>query len=216
MIFRYLPYADRLRLRSVNHFFNDTLVALDDHLNSLAHPDPADIADKIGMVATAENYRRHWTPSLAADARSTNRGRPRNDQKALRAATDAAQAGGTKTGRRKREAEAASIGNLGCYHCYRVLPGEEFCREPSRYDVNGISRDMVAVGGNVAPRRYCLKCGIKKGFHLQGKYYERKVGVSIWVCRCETINEDGVMHCERCQNMCPFTSVERQKGEEGY
>lgn len=68
----------------------------------------------------------------------------------------------------------------------------------------------------MAPRRYCLKCGIKKGFHLPDKYYERKVGVSIWVCRCGTINEDGVMHCEKCENMCPFTSVERQRGDEAY
>jgi hypothetical protein len=206
MIFRCLPYVDRLRLRSVNHFFNDALVALEDHLNSLAHPDPADIADKIGMVAAAENYRRHWAPSLAAKA--TNRGRPWNDQKAL----VTAQTGGTKTGR-KTGTDTVGIGNLGCYHCYRVLPGKDFCREPSKYDANRVSSDMVAMGGNVAPRRYCLKCGLKKGFHLLHTYYERKVGANIWFCPCGTIHEYGVMSCEMCRIMCPFTPVGRQKRE---
>lgn len=210
-IFRCLPYEDRLRLQRVNHFWHDSLVTLEDALN--ARPEEADVEDKVCLITAAENYRKHWAPSIAAVSKATNRGRPRNDKRkalleAQAAELDSDDDGGTG---KKRKQPPASIGNLGCYHCYKVLPGGEFCLKTDQDDNNPPPvKGRACRGSGIAPRRYCLQCGIKKGFHIPGKYYERKLGIEIWICLCLRIHEKYVMNCEDCGKMCPLTPVNNQ------
>ncbi len=48
-----------------------------------------------------------------------------------------------------------------------------------------------------AVRRYCLDCGIRKGYHNPGEYHERKGGgTHVWIC-CGEYHDHGVMNCAR-------------------
>jgi hypothetical protein len=210
-VFQYLDYADRLRLQSVNSFWAKSLKALDKRIKE--NPSDADFADMHSLVLQAENYRKHWAPSISAECK-THRGRPRRKARTPSEVNDEDEESGG------RKALAGSIGNLGCYHCFTVRPPEKFCLKTDEDDVNipGNREDNHHIPNEVregpAPRRYCLDCGIKKGYHPPNKYLERKWGIEVWIC-CGAYNDHGVMNCPTCGRGCPLTPVTKTSRSSG-
>ncbi|KAH8906121.1 hypothetical protein BR93DRAFT_969336 [Coniochaeta sp. PMI_546] len=213
-VFQYLDYADRLRLQSVNKFWAESLKALDKRIKE--NPSDADFADMHSLVLQAENYRKHWAPSMAAECK-THRGRPRNGARNARTPPDATKEEEESKGRR---ASMGSIGKLGCYHCFTVRPPDKFCLKTDEDDANihGSNEDNdnqpKTVGTGPAPRRYCLDCGIKKGYHPPNKYLERKWGIEVWIC-CGAYYDHGVMNCPTCKRGCPLTPVTKTSRNSG-
>ncbi|OIW26085.1 hypothetical protein CONLIGDRAFT_684614 [Coniochaeta ligniaria NRRL 30616] len=176
-VFQYLEYADRLRLqRGINRFWRESLKALDKRIKE--NPSDADFADMHSLVLQAENYSKHWAESTAAEC-GTHRGRPRNNARKARTPPQANDE--DEESKRRKEQK----GSLGCYHCFTVRPPEKFCLKTDVDDANVYGNndveDSYDMPNNVregsAPRRYCLDCGIKKGFHPPNKYLERKRGI---------------------------------------
>lgn len=213
-VFQYLDYADRLRLQSVNRFWAESLKALDKRIKD--NPSDADFADMHSLVLQAENYRKHWAPSMAAECR-THRGRPRNNARNARTPPETNDDDEESKG---KKGLAGSAGNLGCYHCFTVRPLEKFCLKTDEDDANIYlnnrdgDRNPNQVTDGAAPRRYCLDCGIKKGFHPPNKYLERKWGIEVWVC-CGTYHDHGVMNCPTCGRGCPLTPVTKTSRSSG-
>ncbi|KAB5578352.1 hypothetical protein GE09DRAFT_1214528 [Coniochaeta sp. 2T2.1] len=243
-VFEHLPYADRLRLQSVNHFWAKSLKSIDQRIK--ANPTDAEFADMHSTVLKAENYRRHWAPSLSTESKPrcgrprSNAGNPPPPPAALaQLDADDDEAADGKGGKR---APPGSVGNLGCYHCFTVQPPEKFCllsNDPGQVDRSSSSsstgehhdaqfhshsqhpqppsiaaapssNDNNSNKNNNTPgiRRYCIDCGIKKGYHPSNKYLERKWGIEVWIC-CGAINEHGVMNCPSCRRGCPLTPVNK-------
>lgn len=210
-VFRWLPYADRLRLQTVNRFWRESLADLNWKIK--ASPSYDDFADMYSLVLQAENYRKHWAQSVAAECR-THRGRPRkNARKAMTAPESNDEDEGKRT---SKKTSAGSEGSLGCYHCFTVRPPENFCLHADEDDENSYGRvregryaeDTGRERGAGGPRRYCIDCGIRKGYHKPGTYLERKWGVEVWIC-CHGYYEHGVMNCPKCGKGCPLTRKKR-------
>lgn len=210
-VFQYLDYADRLRLQRVNRFWAESLKSLDKRVKE--HPSDAEYADMHGLVLQAENYRKHWAPSAAAESKTPAgrpRGNARNSKKEPQASDDMDESSNGKK-------DFGLVGNIGCYHCFTVrAPGffamkiDDEDENPNDDDEGGGSSTSRGVRRNPAPRRYCLDCGIKKGFHPPGKYLETKAGNNhiIWIC-CEGYYEYGLRNCPKCGRGCPLTPVNK-------
>ncbi|KAB5549974.1 hypothetical protein GE09DRAFT_1223784 [Coniochaeta sp. 2T2.1] len=242
-VFEHLLYADRLRLQSVNYFWAKSLKSIDQRIK--ANPTDAEFADMHSTVLKAENFRKHWAPSLSTESKARC-GRPRSNARnplpppalAQQLDADDDEAADGKGGKR---APPGSVGNLGCYHCFTVQPPEKFCllsNDPGQVDSSSSSSSISSTGEHhdaqfhshsqppplsiAAPssndndnnkqqqgiRRYCIDCGIKKGYHPSNKYLERKWGIEVWIC-CGAINEHGVMNCPSCRRGCPLTPVNK-------
>lgn len=214
-IFEYLHYADRLRLQSVNRFFGNSLKLLDERIK--ANPSSADFADMHSLVLEAENFRRHW-PGVAPERRQ-NRGRPRTG---TRNAPRPPETSEDDEGDIKGTSSSDGIvGNLGCFHCFKVLSPAKFCLHMDRCDLN-VHKQKDEDNNNKSdtkdweptvpcPRRYCFDCGIEKGYHKPNEYYERKTGgpgTEVWIC-CLKYHKHGVMNCPTCGRGCPLTPVNR-------
>jgi hypothetical protein len=212
-VFQYLDYANRLRLQRVNRFWAESLKALDKRIKE--NPSDADFADMHSLVVEAENYRKHWSPSVATQSK-TPRGRPRNNARNIRKRSEASDDADDSSNGRKDAGAAALIGNVGCYHCFTVRPPENFAMKIEEEDENAHEDSEDADHASIrprsgpAPRRYCLECGIKKGYYPPGKYLETKIGNNhiIWIC-CEGYHEYGLRNCPTCGRGCPLTPVNK-------
>lgn len=216
-VFQHLEYADRLRLQSVNRFWAESLKALDRRIK--AGPTDADFADMHSLVLQAENYSKHWSPSVAAESK-TSRGRPsRANTRRSRKGTETSD---DLDGNGKRDKDPVLVGNVGCYHCFTVRPPEYFAMKIEEEDEalvldedhyhrrpDDVPSDSDRRTGP-APRRYCLDCGIKKGYHRRGKYIETKAGNNhvVWVC-CGAYYDYGLSNCPACGRGCPLTPVNK-------
>lgn len=210
-MFQYLDYANRLRLQSVNRFWAECLKALDKRIKE--RPTDAEFADMHSLVLQAENYRKHWSPSVATDCKTT-KGRSRaNTRKSRKKSEKSGDADDSGKGKR----DSGLIGNIGCYHCFTVRPPEFFAMKVEEEDETLLDQDhfdvvpsSARVRTGPAPRRYCLDCGIKKGYHPRGKYIETKVGNEhiVWIC-CGRYYEYGLGNCPVCGRGCPLTPVNK-------
>lgn len=97
---------------------------------------------------------------------------------------------------------------LGCYFCYRVIEVREFA----------ISRDQLSrdPSSRQALRRFCISCGISKGYHKPGDMLERRDGTMWWICACKRIQDKGTtLVCNRCRMHVPYRqSVRDELGDE--
>jgi len=90
-------------------------------------------------------------------------------------------------------------GNFACYICFRVRGPAHFVAEQLRAifvnDKGQRVPDVTKfqeVGGysktsDIRPielRRFCIKCGVKEGFHLPGDLLVTKLKEEFWICQC--------------------------------
>jgi hypothetical protein len=214
-VFHYLDYADRLKLQRVNRFWAESLKALDRRIKE--KPSDAEYADMHCLVLQAENYRKHWSSSAAAESKSPA-GKTKNNSRNARTRSEASvDLDETSQGRKD---SSSLVGNIGCYHCFTVRGPEFFAMKIDDEDETwqedgedkdvGSSRPPTQASTHSAPRRYCLDCGIKKGYHPPGKYLETKAGNNhiVWIC-CDGYHEYGLRNCPKCGRGCPLTPVNK-------
>lgn len=83
---------------------------------------------------------------------------------------------------------------LGCFACYRVLAVGEFAAEQ-------LARDPYSrrTGGATFLRRYCVPCGLRRGWHRPGEVIERRDSSTWWVCGCRQARDKATTSaCRRC------------------
>ncbi|KAF7517373.1 hypothetical protein G7054_g13830 [Neopestalotiopsis clavispora] len=83
---------------------------------------------------------------------------------------------------------------LGCFSCYRVLAMGAFAAEQ-------LARDPFAPATAPAPflRRYCVPCGLARGWHYPGEVIERRDGSTWWVCQCRRAwDKSTTLSCRHC------------------
>ncbi|KAK6219399.1 hypothetical protein LQW54_002130 [Pestalotiopsis sp. IQ-011] len=143
-------------------------------LNRIARYLPYEALLVLGSLS--RTLRRRVDPQLAAEESKIGL--------VLRAEKDAAH-----NFRRHRE-------RLGCFACYRVLAVGEFAAEQLARDP--YSRGTGA-GGVTFLRRYCVACGLRRGWHRPGEVIERRDSSTWWVCGCRQARDKATTSaCRRC------------------
>jgi hypothetical protein len=92
---------------------------------------------------------------------------------------------------------------LGCFSCYRVLAMGAFAAEQ-------LARDPFAPATAPAPflRRYCVPCGLARGWHYPGEVIERRDGSTWWVCQCRRAwDKSTTLSCRHCGSEFDASSI---------
>lgn len=153
-------------------------------LNRIARYLPYEALLVLGGLS--RTLRRRVDPQLAAEESKIGL--------VLRAEKDAAH-----NFRRHRE-------RLGCFACYRVLAVGEFAAEQLARDP--YSRGTGAGGGTFL-RRYCVPCGLRRGWHRPGEVIERRDSSTWWVCGCRQARDKTTTSaCRRCRSEYSSSSFE--------
>jgi hypothetical protein len=97
---------------------------------------------------------------------------------------------------------------LGCYVCYRVLRASAFATDQ-------MARDPFAPHLPGRPptylRRFCIDCGLSRGYHYPGEVLERRRDFTTWwVCGCRQLrNRESTVTCCRCGMNMPLRKHEK-------
>ncbi|KAK9425497.1 hypothetical protein SUNI508_12953 [Seiridium unicorne] len=101
----------------------------------------------------------------------------------------------------KRHFSKGSV-RLGCFICYRVIDLREFAYEQMARDPN---TELLPGEPPRYLRRFCISCGLKKGYHLPGTILERRDFTTCWICKCRQIrHKETTLVCDQCKMNMPF------------
>ena len=90
---------------------------------------------------------------------------------------------------------------FGCYlECFALL-------DPSRF----ADRDSLPEGLPTNHRRFCILCGVKKGYYAPGAHIVTLTRATVWVCDCSKLLSQYDYHCAVCNMHCPFSPQHRTK-----
>lgn len=94
---------------------------------------------------------------------------------------------------------------LGCYICFRVLERRRFAmtqhlKDPFVFQLAGRPANYL--------RRFCIHCGLRKGYHTPGEILETRDKTILWVCECRQVKDKATqMLCEQCDMFMPLRKM---------
>lgn len=116
--------------------------------------------------------------------------------------------------KRHYEKKNGEIEKLGCFVCYRVIDVREFAGAEDQTLVDPFARHLAGQPLRHL-RRFCIKCGVKKGYHNPGDVLDRRDHTTWWVCDCRHARDKATMACDRCGMNAPMRKPVSYDGWEG-
>ncbi|KAH8202715.1 hypothetical protein TruAng_003091 [Truncatella angustata] len=99
----------------------------------------------------------------------------------------------------KKKEDAHWMVGYGCYVCYRVIDSSEFAFE------------QYCTHFPTHLRRYCINCGLERGYYQPGDTLKKRDQTDIWICKCKQINDKATtIFCNRCAMNMPLRKREEQ------
>lgn len=105
-------------------------------------------------------------------------------------------------------------GNFECYVCFRVLTPDKFdMAQPQSAFADSRGHIVLHRKANIYTdkvvmlRRFCIECGVRKGFHAPLDFLTTQTGKGLWICNCRKVwPRPGPFRCRNCLRYRPLQS----------